>query len=56
MTVSTWETFYKKFPDFSLYSTDDPFIPNNKLIMIYLDEDFCLLQQLFNLKNSGFYF
>lgn len=55
MTAATWDNFSRKLPNFSFYSADDSFIANNQLLIMCLDEDYCFLQQLFNLKNAGFY-
>lgn len=56
MTPITFAHFQKQIRKFNFHSVGDSFLSNNMLLTAFIDEESCLLQQIFYSMSKGFYF
>ena len=55
MTPSTWNCFVGNIQNFKFHSVHDTFVCNNQLLVAYVDNEFCMLQQIYPLNCPGFF-
>lgn len=57
LMAPTFDHFQNSISKFNFFSVKDTTVCNNQLLMAFLDENYCLLQQIFKTNNnSGFHF
>lgn len=56
MTPFTFDHFQQNMVKLNFYSLKDSYVSNNQLLIAFLDEDYCLIQQIFKANQNSFHF